>query len=55
MVSEEYSVVGLLEHMDISLTLMETLVPRYFTGALRIYRKMSVGVFISMTEGLFQI
>ncbi|KAK4298991.1 hypothetical protein Pmani_028698 [Petrolisthes manimaculis] len=39
-VSEEYSVVGLVEHMDLSLTLMETLVPRYFTGAVRIYKKI---------------
>lgn len=55
MVSEEYSVVGLLEHMDLSLTLMETLVPRYFTGALNMYKKMSLGVFIFMVVGFYQI
>lgn len=36
-VSEEYSVVGLLDHMDTSLLLMETLVPRFLTGALKVY------------------
>lgn len=54
-ISEEYSVVGLLEHMDLSLTLMEALVPRFFTGALHIYRKMSRGVLLFfIIVGLFQ-
>ncbi|XP_053650674.2 uncharacterized protein [Cherax quadricarinatus] len=39
-VSEEYSVVGLVNQMDISLLLMEALVPRYLTGALKVYDKI---------------
>ncbi|XP_064086034.1 heparan sulfate 2-O-sulfotransferase pipe-like [Macrobrachium nipponense] len=36
-VSKEYSVVGLVEHMDLSLLLLETLVPRFMEGATEIY------------------
>ncbi|XP_068203069.1 uronyl 2-sulfotransferase-like [Palaemon carinicauda] len=36
-VSREYSVVGLVEHMDLSLLLLETLVPRFMEGATEIY------------------
>lgn len=39
-VSEEYSVVGLVDHMELSLALMETLVPRFFTGALQVYHSI---------------
>ncbi|KAG7173230.1 Heparan sulfate 2-O-sulfotransferase hst-2-like [Homarus americanus] len=39
-VSEDYSVVGLVKHMELTLQLMETLVPRYLTGALKIYENI---------------
>ncbi|XP_045621527.2 heparan sulfate 2-O-sulfotransferase pipe isoform X2 [Procambarus clarkii] len=39
-VAEEYSVVGLVKYMALSLHLMETLVPRYLTGALQIYENI---------------
>ncbi|XP_047477183.1 uronyl 2-sulfotransferase-like isoform X2 [Penaeus chinensis] len=36
-VSQDYSVVGLVEHMEISLLLMEALVPRFMVGASQVY------------------
>ncbi|XP_050689900.1 heparan sulfate 2-O-sulfotransferase pipe-like [Eriocheir sinensis] len=40
MVSEAYSVVGLVGHMEVSLRLMETLIPGYLTGALHSYQNI---------------
>ena len=34
-----YSVVGVLEEMENSLEVMEALIPKFFQGALQIYRK----------------
>ncbi|KAK7082686.1 hypothetical protein SK128_004582 [Halocaridina rubra] len=39
-VSKEYSVVGLVEHMELSLKLMELLVPRFMEGALQTYENI---------------
>ncbi|KAF0314081.1 Heparan sulfate 2-O-sulfotransferase pipe [Amphibalanus amphitrite] len=38
-VEEQYAVVGLLEDWDVSLAVMERLVPRFFAGASDIYRE----------------
>lgn len=40
-VSQDYSVVGLVEHMEVSLLLMEALVPRFMVGASQVYSSRS--------------
>ena len=42
-VERQYAVVGVLEDWDVSLAVMERLVPRFFAGAAAIYRGSSRG------------
>ena len=53
-VAERYSVVGLVGHMEMSLQLMQTLVPQFLTGALDFYYNISECLFIISVLGFIK-